>query len=246
MVVGHCSETLLDFCIVVTGSRSYNFATENSDIDYRGFGFQKDESRIIGLLEPLDVNKKCPDITIWDATKFMKLLLKCNTNTLDIVFADQKCIVHNSLYLDEIRKIREQFLSENILRNSILGYAKSEYMKALGLKGIGDLGDKRRGDINKFSYARKNAHHCIRIMLAGLSALRSMTYKVRWEKDDNWWSDLMALKTGELPLSDFKKLYIIIEKTFINTQAHRSMQKEKPVALANEILVKWQKSRLLQ
>ena len=70
------------------GSRAYNFATETSDHDIRGFGLQKSLSRIIGLREPLTEESKDPDFMVWDILAFTKLALRNNTNCCDVLHAE--------------------------------------------------------------------------------------------------------------------------------------------------------------
>jgi predicted nucleotidyltransferase len=193
----------LNVCLLCqTGSRAYNFATPESDDDQRGFGTQKELSRMVGLHKAADDTSSSMDGYLWDVAKFTHLALNANTNAEDVLHAESfnvlQCNVVGKLYQEH----RKKFLSTHKLYNVLKGYALSEYDIATGKKKPGDMGAKRRLQVEKLGYSPKNFHHTLRLLLTGVHAFQTGEYKTFWDKDDPYWKMLMGLKMGEYNVSE--------------------------------------------
>jgi predicted nucleotidyltransferase len=221
---------------VLIGSKAYNFATETSDTDIRGFGMQKRIFSILGLDKPFTMKSLEPDLTIWDISDFTRLALRCNTSALDVLFAEDfnvlECNDVGKLY----REYRKQFLSTHALHNVIKGYALSEYDIATGKKKSGNMGAKRRLQVEQFGYSPKNAHHACRLLYAGCHALQTGEFRTYWEKGWNEWNILMGLKEGKFTVDEFQRFHEEALRTFEWWSQNSVLSQEPDLEFINELL----------
>jgi len=126
----HGNEWIKDRTIYkcVGGSHAYGLNTPESDIDYRGvcippkrffFGLQGFEQQV--LETPVDC-------TIFGIRKFVKLCRDANPNVLELLFLRQEEILFKDVFMDEILKFRNLFLSQRVIY-TYSGYAHSQLQR---------------------------------------------------------------------------------------------------------------------
>lgn len=108
---------------VVSGSHAYGFATEESDIDYRGVAIPPKEY-FLGFSNIFEqYEQQTPeDITIFDIRKFFKLAADCNPNVIELLWIPEKWVLKRTKYIDTILENRNLFLSKKV-KYTYTGYA---------------------------------------------------------------------------------------------------------------------------
>lgn len=134
--------------LVRSGSWAYGMATDNSDVDIKGFvvppshlgglGFQDFEqlefkgevrSNSVGWPErPAEWPEKAQlpaEGVVYGVKKFLRLAAGANPNILEVLFArDSDALVRHSVF-DVLRDNRDLFLSQQV-RSTYLGYARAQ------------------------------------------------------------------------------------------------------------------------
>lgn len=120
--------------IAVTGSHLYGVATENSDLDLRGFKFDRES-----VLSLKSTNKyweqkevKDEDTVIYNLQHYLNLLIKGNLQSLEALYANE--FKYSDLG-EKIRLNRDLFLSQKYYR-SIKGFAFAEFKRTKCLKEV--------------------------------------------------------------------------------------------------------------
>ncbi len=162
----------------ITGSKLYGTDTPKSDADYVGV-FVPDKEYLLGLktceqvefkTNPSDSGrrntKEDVDMTIYSLPKFIKLCSQNNPNILELLFVDDKHVLHTSPYWEEILQNKHLFVSKKV-QHTFLGYAHSQKQKILTKVPEGS----RVEYIEKFGYDVKFASHLIRLLVEGLELL---------------------------------------------------------------------------
>ncbi|UKB85233.1 nucleotidyltransferase domain-containing protein [Chryseobacterium sp. MEBOG06] len=134
---------------VISGSRSFGLATENSDTDIRGVYYLPKED-FFGLNYIPQISNETNDITYYEIGRFVELLQKNNPNILEILVSPHECILHKHPLMDFLKP--EDFLSK-LCKDTFAGYAISQIKKAKGLnKKILNPIDKERKSILDFCF----------------------------------------------------------------------------------------------
>jgi len=227
----------LNVCLLtVTGSKAYNFATPESDDDQRGFGTQKTLEKMVGLQKAADESCNSMDGYLWDVTKFTHLALNANTNALDILFAEPFNVLQCNAVGELYRKHRRKFLSTHKLYNVLKGYALSEYDIATGKRKPGDLGAKRKVQVETAGYSFKSAHHCLRLLLSGIHAFKTGEFKTHWEQTDPAWTILMGLKQGSYTVNEFENFHVAAMDDFEYQSKGSILPQEPDFDFVNDML----------
>lgn len=195
---------------IQAGSRMYNLDTKTSDDDYRGcvlcthpavlFGFQKFEQ----------ITTEKPDMVLWNLPKFINMALKGNPVALEVISAPDNAVVECNPFGEFLRQNKDRFYSKqsyNVLR----GYYSAEYKKVVGIT-TGHLGEKRKKDIEKYGYSRKNASHCIRLLLTGIHLFEHNEYKTYWDGLER--DILMGFKLGTRSVCEFNSYFEYLQNKF--------------------------------
>ncbi|WP_278551972.1 nucleotidyltransferase domain-containing protein [Elizabethkingia bruuniana] len=134
---------------VVSGSRAFGLATENSDTDIRGVYYLPKDS-FLGLNYIPQVSNETNDITYYEIGRFMELLQKNNPNILEILASPDDCILYKHSLMDLLAP--KDFLSKQC-KDTFAGYAISQIKKAKGLnKKILNPVEKERKSVLDFCY----------------------------------------------------------------------------------------------
>lgn len=116
--------------VVLAGSRAYGIHNENSDVDLRGV-FSVSRERRLSLFPHTDViDKKEPDITLYDIAKFMRLAMKNNPNYLELLYSPQYLWRYSTEAWVYLVSRRNAFLNASVV-NSYIGAATQHYRTAL-------------------------------------------------------------------------------------------------------------------
>ncbi|WP_370897164.1 nucleotidyltransferase domain-containing protein [Chryseobacterium gossypii] len=138
---------------VVSGSRAFGLATENSDTDIRGVYYLPKE-KFYGLNYIPQISDETNDTTYYEIGRFIELLQKNNPNILEILASPEDCLLHKNPLMDLLKP--ENFLSR-LCKDTFAGYAVSQIKKAKGLnKKILNPVEKERKSILDFCYILKD------------------------------------------------------------------------------------------
>ncbi|WP_312993724.1 nucleotidyltransferase domain-containing protein [Chryseobacterium flavum] len=134
---------------VISGSRAFGLATENSDTDIRGVYYLPKED-FFGLNYIPQISNETNDITYYEIGRFVELLQKNNPNILEILASPEDCILYRHPLMDLLKT--EGFLSK-LCKDTFAGYAVSQIKKAKGLnKKILNPVEKERKSILDFCF----------------------------------------------------------------------------------------------
>lgn len=105
---------------VLTGSRAYGFAREDSDYDYKGIAIPPLDT-LYGFAYNFEQYEQ-GERTIYDIRKFFNLAKDCNPNVIELLWIPDKCVKTRSVWSDLLRENRHLFLSTKA-RFTFSGYA---------------------------------------------------------------------------------------------------------------------------
>lgn len=121
--------------LVTTGSHLYGVATKDSDLDQRGFFFDRESffSLPCSGKNWEQVEDTESDTVIYNLHKFLELLIKGNTQAIEVLYSP--LIISCTDLGQSIINIRNSFLSHKFYR-SMKGFAFAEYHKAKAVKQV--------------------------------------------------------------------------------------------------------------
>lgn len=211
-------------CIV--GSRAYGLAHEASDTDRRGIYLPPADLHwsLYGVPEQLenDASQEC----YWELQKFMILALKANPNILECLYTP--LVEQVTPLAQELLDLRAGFLSK-LIYQTYNGYVTSQFHKL-------QQHWKNEGEIRW-----KHAMHLIRLLLAGVTALREghVPVDVGEQRDT-----LLAIRRGEMLWDEVNAWRLDLHKQF-DTAFQRTTLPERPdYEAANIFLIKARRSRV--
>lgn len=166
-------------CIV--GSRAYGLDHDASDIDRRGIYLAPAEQHwsLYGVPEQLECHKtqEC----YWELQKFLTLALKANPNVLECLYTP--LVEHAAPSAGELLAMREAFLSK-LIYQTYNGYVFSQFKKL-------------EAQLRNHGWIKwKHAMHLIRLLLAGITALRDGVVSVSVVE---FRDRLLAIRDGAAP-----------------------------------------------
>jgi hypothetical protein len=185
---------------LVGGSTLYGLNTPSSDVDYRGIyiatdnkykaGFEKMDSVV---LSPHNGDNE--DATYYEIGHYLRLLQKTNTQVMEMLFALDSSFTYKHPFIDQIRSHRYSLIDSEKLKSSIRGYVQSELRLATGERS-GQLGGKRKADVEKYGFSPKNFVQIFRLIRVGIRFFDTGVYMVNVkEHSPTLHAWLMALKT---------------------------------------------------
>jgi hypothetical protein len=216
------SEFTIYRCIV--GSRAYGLEEEGSDIDLRGIYLSPSELHwsLNGVPEQLE--KGNSEEVYWELQKFLVLALKANPNVLECLYTP---LVEQATPLAlELLAERARFLSK-LVYQTYNGYVMSQFKKMEQ-----DL--RTRGEIRW-----KHAMHLIRLLLAGVTALREgyVPVDVREQREH-----LLAVRRGELDWNEVNDWRLRLHHEFDEVFALTALPERPDYEWANRFLIRARKS----
>lgn len=172
------SDNTMYLCVM--GSKAYGVSTDDSDEDIYGFcippkrmlvnpinefvpGFDQYED--FGQWQEHHINDKSSgkeyDFSVYNITKYFRLVMENNPNMIDSLFVPRTCVIHSTPISEKIRESRKMFLHKGAY-HKFKGYAYSQLHK-MRIKSP-DPGSKRWVDYQKHGYDLKFAYHLVRLL----------------------------------------------------------------------------------
>ena len=204
----------------VLGSHAYGLAHDASDVDRRGIYLPPAELHwsLFGVPEQLE--DKESDEVYWELRKFVMLALKANPNILECLYTP---IVELATPLaEELLGMRGRFLSK-LVYQTYNGYVLSQFKRLEQ--------DLRTAGTIKW----KHAMHLIRLLLAGVTALREGHVPVRVE---GYADRLLSIKRGELAWPEVNDWRLSLHKEFDRALEQTSLPDRPDYEGANAFLLR--------
>ena len=175
------------------------------------------------------------DCVYYELRKFIKLLLRGNPNTLNLLWIKPEHYLMQKESGKTIVENRNGFLGKNPLYDSFTGYADGQLRRMTHFKTEGYMGKKRKKLIEKYGYDTKNAAHLIRLLTMGIEALNTNKMKIFRDKDVN---TLLDIKTGKWSLKKVKNLSKKLFKLAKKAHAKSTLPNEPDYLMAERITMK--------
>ncbi|MBP9902308.1 MAG: nucleotidyltransferase domain-containing protein [Verrucomicrobia bacterium] len=207
----------------VVGSQAFGLSGDDSDVDRRGIYLPPAELHwsLYGVPEQIENNDT--QEAYWELQKFLVMALKANPNILECLYTP--LVEHATPLAQELVAARQRFLSK-LIYQTYNGYVMSQFKKLEQ-----DL--RARGEIKW-----KHAMHLMRLLLAGISALREGDLRLRLDEERD---ALLTIKHGERPWSDVNAWRLRLHKEFDEAFASTRLPERPDYAWANEFLLKARK-----
>lgn len=172
------SSNTMYLCIM--GSAAYGVQTDKSDIDVYGFcippkrmivqpfndcvpGFDKMETfeqwQEHGIKDRSEGKEY--DFSVYNITKYFRLVMENNPNMIDSLFVPRNCVIHSTPISEKIRENRKMFLHRGAW-HKFKGFAYSQVHK-MNIKEPKE-GSKRKVMYDEFGYDLKFAYHTVRLL----------------------------------------------------------------------------------
>ncbi len=172
------------------------------------------------------------DVVLYEARKFVRLLVQQNPNTLCMLWLAPEDVVFASAEGRVLIDARHLFRGKRAAKDSFVGYAHGQLKRMTHFEFNGYMGAKRKALVEKHGFDTKNAAHLVRIMRMGLEYLRTGTLTVR--RPDA--AELVAIKRGEWSLTQVRdeagRLFAQVDEAF----ATSPMPDEVDEAAVGELL----------
>lgn len=182
-------------CQIIAGSRLYGLDTPESDTDTRGVFLNTEPENILGLGRFEIFKKESEDLLFFEFRHFLSGLRKTNTQMIEILFAEDEDF---SVLEPEFKKVREnklKLIDSQKLFKSLVGYIENERRLALGER-TGQLGGKRKQNLDKYGFSPKNFSHLFRLAKCGTAFFETGSYPVNMKRfDPNFRDFIFSVKT---------------------------------------------------
>jgi predicted nucleotidyltransferase len=210
-------EYVIYSCVV--GSRAYGLDEDASDVDRRGIYLPPAEMQwsLYGVPEQLE--NKSTEECYWELQKFLTLALKANPNVLECLYTP---LVERATPLAlELLEMRSAFLSK-LIYQTYNGYVLSQFKK---------LEQDLR---NREQIRWKHAMHLIRLLLEGISVLKSGFLPVRMDEHRE---QLLAIRRGEAPWDEINAWRLSLHKDFDAAFANTNLPERPDYEKVNAFLI---------
>jgi predicted nucleotidyltransferase len=108
-----------------TGSHCYGTNIIGSDEDFKGIAVPPKEY-FLGYKKRFEqLERKDPDLTVFNIHKIIKLAAEGNPNCLELLFVDSSDIIHIDKHGEKILSIRDEFISK-ACKERFLGFARAQ------------------------------------------------------------------------------------------------------------------------
>jgi predicted nucleotidyltransferase len=209
---------------VVIGSRAYGLETETSDTDMRGVYLPPARLHwsLFGVPEQLEDDAR--QEVFWELQKFLVLALKANPNVLEVLYSP--LVVEATPLARELLGMRGTFLSK-LVYQTYNGYVQSQFKKLQG--------DLR----NKGAVKWKHVLHLIRLLLAGIAALREGEIPVRVTAHRE---ALLAIRNGAMRWEEIDAWRVALHAEFDRAAVETRLPERPDYDAANAFLLKARRS----
>lgn len=224
----------------IGGSTAYALNTPESDMDYRGVFINVEPAKILGLSKLDHFQKQeTDDIVYYEVRKFFELLRQGNTGALEILFTEDDPI-ETTPEFEEIRKNKAKFVDTEKMYRCLLGYMQGELRLANGER-TGQLGGKRKDQLEKYGFSPKNFVQLFRLAICGLSLFQTGNFPVNlYRYDPKLRDDLLDIKVNpeKYTKEQLNALYVVAEAELNRSYLNRKIESKFDEELANEMLRK--------
>ncbi len=211
----------------VVGSRAYGLASDASDVDRRGIYLPPAELHWSLYGVPEQIQDARSDEVYWEMQKFLTLALKANPNVLECLYTP--LVEEASELTRELRAMRDVFLSR-LVYQSFGGYVFSQFKKLEQ-----DL--RTHGTI-----CWKHAMHLIRLLLAGITALREGYVPVEVSGEHR--EALLAIRREQMPWDEVNAWRLALHRELDAAFAMTRLPERPDYERANAFLVHARRSRI--
>lgn len=180
-------------CELIGGSRLYGLDTPDSDVDTRGVFLSTDPGDILGLGREEVIKKESSDFLMFEFRHFLRGLVRTNTQAIELLFAEGFSVCAPEFKI--IKENRTRLMDSKKLFASLYGYIQNERRLANGER-LGNLGSKRRSQVEKYGFSPKNFSHLLRLAKCGSVFFLTSHYPVHLPSYDVAFRDLVfSIKT---------------------------------------------------
>jgi hypothetical protein len=162
-------------CEITGGSRLYGLDTPESDVDTRGVFINTDPGKILGLNRSEILKKESSDFIMFELCHFLRNLARTNTQVIELLYADG--FTHTTMEFNKIQSNRSRLMDSQKLFASLNGYIQNERRLANGERS-GNLGSKRREQVERYGFSPKNFSHLLRLAHCGAAFFLTSEYPV--------------------------------------------------------------------
>ena len=211
----------------VLGSHAYGLATEHSDVDRRGIYLPPARLHWSLYGVPDQLENKQTDEVYWELRKFVVLALKANPNILECLYSP--VIEVATPVAEALLAMRSSFLSKHVYQ-TYNGYVLSQFKRLeQDLRTVGTI-------------KWKHAMHLIRLLLAGITALREghVPVDVGGHRER-----LLFIKRGELAWDEVNAWRLALHKEFDHALGRTSLPDLPDYEQANAFLV-WARRQMVE
>jgi uncharacterized protein len=210
----------------ILGSHAYGLANEQSDLDRRGIYLPPADLHWSLFGVPDQLEDRETDEVYWELRKFVTLALKANPNILECLYTP--VVEYASPVAEELLAMREQFLSK-LVYQTYNGYVLSQFKRLeQDLRTVGEI-------------KWKHAMHLIRLLIAGVTALREGHVPVRVEEHRE---RLLSIKRGELAWPEVNEWRLALHSEFDRAHETTSLPDRPDYEKANAFLVRARRTRV--
>lgn len=192
-------------------------------IDYY-FGLKKFE-QFDSMLDPWDV-------VIYEIKKYFSLMLKCNPNTMALLWLENDMYIHKTELGQRLIDNRNIFNSKQIYK-SFCGYANGQLKRMTRFECHGYMGQKRKKLVEKYGFDCKNASHLIRLLEMGIEFIETGELLVKRPNADY----LLDIKRGKYTLEQIQSKSDALFKQIHNSYEKSSLPEKPDRKKANKLLV---------
>jgi predicted nucleotidyltransferase len=210
------------------GSRAFGLSTEDSDDDLRGIYLPPARLHwsLFKVPEQLEYAGFAVDEVYWELEKFLRLALKANPNVLETLWTTDVLITGE--VADRLRAMRDVFLTRHLYK-TYSGYVLSQFRRMANAM-------EKRG-----AYKPKHAMHLIRLLLSGISALRTGQIRIDvWEFRD----ELLRIKSGALTFEEVRGRAMELDREFQQAYLQSALPEQPDYRRVDEFLV-WARRRMI-
>jgi hypothetical protein len=162
-------------CRIVAGSRLYGLETPDSDTDTRGVFLNTHHADILGLSRREVIKSESEDTLLIEFRHYLGHLRNTNTSAIELLFAEGFDILEEEFRV--VRENRLNLIDSDRLFVSLMGYIEGERRLANGER-TGQLGGKRKAQIDRYGFSPKNFSHLLRLAHCGEVFFRTSFYPV--------------------------------------------------------------------
>lgn len=182
----------------IVGSKLYGLSTDQSDTDFKGFGFPEMDE-LIGLanFEQKQYKNNIEDGpakvegSMYAIGKYVQLCMKGNPTVIEVAFADP---IHH-IYLNTVGEYVLDFIKANMLTKHLFkpysAYHRAQMKKLQSMNRTG----KRAEDVLKYGYDPKFASHAYRLATQCIMVMKEGTLNPTLEGEDR--DIALALRAGD-------------------------------------------------